>query len=89
MISPCYEERVAAAIMLDEAVSAFPDFEISVSDYSLPIEWESISARSIRRLQSWLSSDCCVFLVRHDGYYRLMTLTKPEWKNLSNQSLER
>lgn len=89
MISSYYEERVAAAIMLDEAVSAFPGFEISVSDYSLPIEWESISARSIRRLQSWLSSDCCVFLVRHDGYYRLTTLTKLEWENLSNQSLGR
>lgn len=89
MISPCYEERVAAAIMLDEAVSAFPDFEISVSDYSLPIEWEGISARSIRRLQSWLSSDCCVFLVRHAGYYRLTTLTKLDWESLFNQSLGR
>lgn len=86
MISPCYEERVAAAIMLDEAVSAFPDFQISVSDYSLPIEWENISARSIRRLQSWLSSDCCVFLYQVYCYCRLTILTKLKWESLFNQS---
>ena len=63
MVSPCYEERVAAAVMLDEALIAFPYFDISVSDYSLPIEWEDISARSIRRFQSWLSSDCCVRII--------------------------
>lgn len=60
MVSPCYEERVAAALLLDEAVCAFPIFNLSVSDDSVPIEWEHISAQSIRRFQSWLSSDCSV-----------------------------
>ena len=60
MLSAHFKERVSAGILLKTVLKAFPDFSVSATRFSLPIEWDCFSAHAIREIQKWLTSDCSV-----------------------------